>query len=263
MSNIVPLKAGGQITSIIPQSFEEVYRVAQCIAASGLAPRGMDKPEQVTVAIMTGLEIGLPPMFAIQKIAVINGRPSIWGDAVPAVLWARGFKLHEWFKGEGDKLVAYCEVTRPDGVVVKRSFSVAQAKKANLWGKAGPWTQYPDRMLQMRARGLAGRDGAPDALSGLYLAEEVDELRDVTPSEPKRKSSSAAKKDGTDKVFSEIRHHINGAIGDKERLDELKSLYKDEIDTLPIRWFEIIDHEFEDAYPCEGTVTTEVMDEAP
>ena len=75
-TNIVPLKAGGQILPIIPQSIEEIFRLAQGIAASNLAPQGMRTPEQIMVAIMTGLELGLPPMFAIQKIAVINGRPS-------------------------------------------------------------------------------------------------------------------------------------------------------------------------------------------
>lgn len=200
-TNVVALKAGGQIAGIVPQSFEDVYRVARCISESGLAPTGMQTPEQVTVAIMTGLELGLPPMFAIQKIAVINGRPALWGDAIPALLWARGFKLHEWFEGSDDEsLIAHCEVTRPDGEKIKRSFGSADAKAAGLWqtqakvkrkGKDGswyekdndsPWFRFKRRMLQMRARGYASRDGAADALSGLYLAEELDEpMRDVTP----------------------------------------------------------------------------------
>ena len=180
-TNIIPLKSGGAIQAIVPQTIEEVFRLAQGIAASGLAPRGMDKAEQITVAIMTGLEIGLPPMFAIQKIAVINGRPSIWGDAVPALLWARGFKLREWMTGAtGNNRTAFCEVTRPDGTQIERVFSEADALKAGLLKKPGPWTQYPDRMLQMRARGFACRDGAADAISGLYLAEELDQpVRDV------------------------------------------------------------------------------------
>lgn len=184
-TNVVALKAGGQIAAIVPQSIEEVFRLSQGIANSGLAPRGMDKPEQITVAILTGLEIGLPPMFAIQKIAVINGRPSIWGDAVPAILWAKGFKLRERMEGDGETRTAVCELVRPDGEKIERSFSVAMARKAGLWGKAGPWAQHPDRMLQMRARGFTCRDGAADALSGLYLSEEIEPpMRDVTPTKP-------------------------------------------------------------------------------
>lgn len=239
----VALKAGGQISSIIPQTFEDVYRVAKCISESGLAPRGMDKPEQVTVAIMTGLEIGLPPMFAIQKIAVINGRPSVWGDAVPAILWSKGFKLSEFSEGEGDKLEAHCQVMRPDGDVISRSFSVVQAKKAGLWGKSGPWQQYPDRMLQMRARGLACRDGAADALSGLYLAEEMEDADTAS----KRKSSNSAKKDGTNETFNEIRKHIKDAYGDGPKLQQIRDLYAKEWDEMPSRWVDILNEEFEDA----------------
>jgi hypothetical protein len=187
MSNVVTLKAGASIAPIIPQTIEEVFRLSNGIAASGLAAKGMDKPEQITVAILTGMEIGLPPMFAIQKIAVVNGRPTIWGDAVPALLWARGFKLREWTEGD----VAHCEVTRPDGEKIVRSFSDADAKAAGLLGKAGPWTQYRPRMRQMRARGYACRDGAADALSGLYLREEIDEpMRDITPA-PERIAAPA------------------------------------------------------------------------
>ena len=249
-STAVALRAGGAISAIVPQSIEEVYRVANCIAASGLAPAGMKTAEQVTVAILTGMEVGLPPMFAIQKIAVINGRPSIWGDAVPALLWSRGFKLLEWSVDE----VAHCEVTRPDGTVIERSFSVAQAKKANLWGKAGPWAQYPDRMLQMRARGLACRDGAPDVLSGLYLAEEVQEARDITPDAemtaleaPKRKSSSAAKKDGTSELFEAIKAKVREATGQRDLLIAIRQEHDADWAQMPARWVEILDNEYEDA----------------
>lgn len=181
-TNIVPLKAGGPILGIVPQNIDEIFRLATGIAKSGLAPKDMGTPEKVMVAIMTGLEIGLPPMFAIQKIAVINGRPSLWGDAIPALLLSRGFKLREWMDGDDEARVAYCEIKRPDGDTTAKTFGVKDARKAGLWGKSGPWSQYPDRMLQMRARGFAARDGAADVLGGLYLREELDEpMRDVTP----------------------------------------------------------------------------------
>jgi hypothetical protein len=180
--NVVPMKTGGQILGIVPQNLDEIFRLASGISKSGLAPKDMSTPEKVMVAIMTGMEIGLPPMFAIQKIAVINGRPSLWGDAIPALLLSRGFKLKESFEFEDDARVAHCHVTRPDGDITWRKFGVKDARKAGLWGKSGPWSQYPDRMLQMRARGFAARDGAADVLGGLYLREELDEpMRDVTP----------------------------------------------------------------------------------
>lgn len=184
MGNVVPLQTGGKIAGIIPTTIEEVFRLASAVAKSGLAPRGMETPEKLTVAIMHGLEIGLAPMQAIQRIAVVNGRPTVWGDALPALLLARGFSIGERIEGSGDDRVAVCKVVRPDGAMIERTFSVADAKRAGLWNKQGPWQQYPERMLRMRARGFACRDGAADVLSGLYVAEEIEEerpMRDVTP----------------------------------------------------------------------------------
>lgn len=184
-TNVVALKAGGPIMGIVPQNIDEIFRLATGIAKSGLAPPSMATAEKLMVAIMTGLELGLPPMFAINKIAVINGKPTLWGDAIPALLWSRGFKLVETHIGDGDARTAVCCVTRPDGTVTERRFSVNDAKNAALWGKAGPWKQYPDRMLAMRARGFAARDGAADVLGGLYLREELEDeqMKDITPAE--------------------------------------------------------------------------------
>ncbi len=52
------------------------------------------------------------------------------------------------------------------------------AKRAGLWGKGGPWTAYPKRMLQMRARGFALRDAFPDVLKGMISVEEAQDYPD-------------------------------------------------------------------------------------
>lgn len=186
MNQVVKLEtSNARINGIVPRSLEEIYKISETIFKSGLAPQGTRSPDQVAVSIMHGLEIGLPPMQSVQKVAVINGRPALWGDAVPALLWSKGFKLEERFDGAEDKLTAVCIVTRPCGAVIERRFSVDDAKRARLWGKPGPWQQYPNRMLQMRARSFAARDGASEVLCGLYLAEEAQDIpppKDITPS---------------------------------------------------------------------------------
>lgn len=229
------LHAGAKLTAIVPRDLEETYRLAKAVSVSGLAPKGMNSPEQVMVAIMHGLEVGLPPMQAIQRIAVINGRPSIWGDAVPALLLSKGFKIRERIEGTSEHAVAHCTVVRPDGEEIERTFSVADARKAGLWGKPGPWTNHPMRMLQMRVRGFAARDGAADALSGLYLAEEASDIVEVKA----RKSSAQAKRDGDDKQHNELLHSIETAAS-IEVLDHLLDAHADDIAQLPMRWDEMI-----------------------
>lgn len=162
--------------ALAPNSLEQAEKIATIIAQSAFAPAAMrGKAGDVLVAIMMGSEIGLSPMQAIQNIAVINGRPSVWGDG--AIALCKNHPTHEyikeWLEGVDDNRVAHCECKRRNEPEVVRTFSVADAKKANLWGKAGPWTSYPNRMLQMRARGFAIRDTWPDALKGLITAEEA------------------------------------------------------------------------------------------
>ena len=178
------LTAGGQVAAIIPRTLEETFRLADAMSQSGMAPSTLKTPAQVMVAIIAGAELGMPPFQSMQSFAVINGRPSIWGDGLIAVVRSHGFRVREWMEGEGDDMIARCEVTRPDsGEVIPGEFSVADAKKAALWNKAGPWQTSPKRMLKMRARAFACRDGAADVLRGFQMREEVEDyqpVRDVT-----------------------------------------------------------------------------------
>ena len=182
------LTSGSRPSAIVPHTMDDAYRLAKAICQARMAPKGLDTPEACMIAIMHGLEIGLTPMIALQRIAIVNGRPTLWGDGAMALVRSSG--LCEWVRetitGDGDNRIATCEVKRrgePDPVA--RIFSVADAKKAGLWGKSGPWQQYPERMLQMRARAFALRDVFADALGGMYLREEIDDA----PSAPSRISA--------------------------------------------------------------------------
>lgn len=172
-----PITAGAQVAALVPQTLDEAFRVSQAIAASGLAPRGLEKPEQIMVAIMAGAELGFAPFQSLQSFAVVNGRPTLWGDGLVAVVRRNGCTIREWHEGE----TAFCEVTRPDtGETIRRQFSQADAAKAGLAGKTGPWQQYPQRMRAMRARAWAVRDGCADMLRGFQIAEEVADYVEVT-----------------------------------------------------------------------------------
>jgi hypothetical protein len=183
------LQSGGAVKAIVPQDFDGAWRIANAVVKAGMAPKGLDTAEKAMVAIMHGMEVGMTPMAALQSIAVVNGRPTIWGDGALGLVQGSGLmESHkEWFEGTGDTRKAICTVKRKGDPEIKTGeFSVADARKAGLWGKSGPWSQYPDRMLKMRARGFALRDGFSDVLRGLGIAEEVQDtpMRDVTPPAP-------------------------------------------------------------------------------
>lgn len=182
MNAVVP-RAGAN--SLAPTTWQEARQFADLLAQSDMVPRDFKgKPANVMVAVQWGAELGLGPLQAVQNIAVINGKPSIYGDAALALV--RGHPACEWVRegveGEGDARHGFCEIKRARAPQPeRRTFSVADAKRAGLWGKSGPWQQYPDRMLQMRARGFAIRDVFPDALRGVITAEEAED----TPAEPR------------------------------------------------------------------------------
>ena len=162
-----------------PTNFDEAWRMAQVLADSDMVPKDFKgKPGNCLIAMQWGSDLGIPGIQALQNIAVINNRPSIWGDAAKALVIGRPDcdDINEYFEGEGDHLTALCVVSRKGKSPVTGRFSIADAKAAGLLGKAGPWTQYRNRMLQMRARGFALRDAFPDALRGLSIAEESQDL---------------------------------------------------------------------------------------
>jgi hypothetical protein len=118
----------------------------------------------------------------MESMAVVNGRVMIWGDAPLAIArqhpqWDEsGFgELLEYEKNGGTLKGAVCFTKRKDGYKRETHFTIDQAKQAKLWGKAGTWTFYPERMLMFRARGYALRDNFGDALKGLAIRETFDE----------------------------------------------------------------------------------------
>jgi hypothetical protein len=166
--------------ALVPRSLDELQRFAKTVSQSRMVPKAFrGKPQDVTVAVMHGLEIGLRPLQALQNIAIINGQPSIYGDAALALVRRSGAceYVNEWHESTDQGLTAYAETKRnsePEPAV--RTFSEQDAKNAGLWGRKGPWSDYPQRMLQMRARSWLLRDIYPDVLQGLYIAEEAEAI---------------------------------------------------------------------------------------
>lgn len=168
--------------TLMPRTIAEAHEYAKLIASSDLVPpdyRG--KAANVLVAVQMGAELGLKPLQAVQNIAVVNGRPTVYGDALIALV--RASPACEWVHEHVDEetMTAICIAKRRGQHEERRTFSQADAQAAGLWGRQGPWKQYPKRMLQMRARSWCLRDLFPDVLKGLAVAEEVRDIIDVTP----------------------------------------------------------------------------------
>lgn len=181
-----------QTRGLVPTNIEEAYRMAKAFALAEMLPKsyGTGDPDKMAAkaftAMQLGAEVGMSPMQSIQSIAVVNGMPSIWGDAQKALVISSPLceYIKESFEGTpyDDDYKAICRVKRVGHDEIIAEFSVADAKAAQLWSKQGTWQTHKKRMMQYKARSFALRDGFPDVLKGLtHSAEEMEGMEDITP----------------------------------------------------------------------------------
>lgn len=160
-----------------PTTLEAALKAADLISKSSLCPKDYkDKPADILICMQMGQELGVPILQALQGIAVINGRPAVWGDLMLAL--CRRATAFEYCDEtyDADTQTATCKTKRKNEPPIIRTFSRIDAETAKLWGKQGSWTTNPLRMLQMRARAFALRDGFADVLKGLSSAEEAFDI---------------------------------------------------------------------------------------
>jgi hypothetical protein len=158
-------------------TLDDAYRFAQYIVKSGLAPTSIKTAEQALIAMQAGAELGFSPMRSLSAITVINGRTSLMGDAALAKIRESGVcSLPPILRMEGanDERCGVVRFQRKDMPSPEEiSFSIADAKRAGLLAKGGPWKEYTDDMLQWRAVGRMVKRYFGDVTMGLVVAEEM------------------------------------------------------------------------------------------
>lgn len=180
-----------KVKAVLPAREESRFQLAQEIAiklaGSRLVPAEyQNRPEDVFVAIQMGHDVGMSPFQAVQSIAVIDGKPCLYGDGLLGLV--RGSGLCEYIKESWNEesKTAVCETLRKgEKVPTMRSFSLQDGALAGLTGRTN-WKKYPQRMCQMRARSWCLRDAYADVLKGLRSAEEVADIQmaEVAAEEP-------------------------------------------------------------------------------
>lgn len=131
-----------------------------------------------TAAIMYGREVGLPPMTALSSVHVIKGKPSMYAEALRALILAHG---HD---------IAFDEATSARCTVRGRrrgsdtwskpvTYSYEDAKRAG-YTKNDNYSKTPTDMLIARATVRLARMMFADVIHGLTAIEELDEVDDVS-----------------------------------------------------------------------------------
>lgn len=158
-----------------PALFDHYEKVAIFMAESGMVPTSYKgKPKDIMVAFAMGYQLGFAVEQSLQDIAIINGRPCLWGDGLMALALSHPLCesiIENEIIEKGITIGYLCTVKRKGFEPHQVSFTIQDAQTAGLYKKAGAWTTYPRRMLQLRARSLALRDRFSDALRGIKIAE--------------------------------------------------------------------------------------------
>ena len=170
-------KRPGDVAFPITGKYAEMMAMAQVLAVSRMVPVSYAaNPEAIFAAIQYGREFGVPPMSALQNIAVINGKPSLGTDLALGLAhkhpdW-QGYEIPE-LTNEECTVKVYRRMPTGKTATFTGSFTMDEARAAGLVRADSPWVKWRKRMLKHRATMFALRDAFPDALYGQYSMEEL------------------------------------------------------------------------------------------
>lgn len=238
-------------------NLEAAMKLAEMFSKSAMVPKQYQgNAANCLVAMAYGDSLGMAPLQAMQSVAVVNGVPALYGDGMLALVQAS--PVFESIEESIEDGAAVCTVKRRGMKPVQRVFTIDDAKRAGLWGKQGPWQQYPSRMLQMRARSWALRDAFADVLRGIQSVEEVrdiPEVIDVTPTPPALPEPKAATK--AEQVLGKVRarkprppepepESVAAAAAEPEAAEPVAEIDRSRIEEIGRRWAGIYhtDHGF-------------------
>jgi hypothetical protein len=134
------------------------------------------KPEEAAAAILFGYAIGFNPTQALQSIAVIKGKPSLYARSMVALVLSRGHSITTVSKTDASVTVSGQRLGSTD--VITETWDIARATKAGYTSNAKYKTD-PQAMLYARAASDVCRQIAPDVLSGLTYSTEEMSLVDI------------------------------------------------------------------------------------
>ena len=135
--------------------------------------------DQALFLILKGYELGITPLQSLAEIHLINGKPGLSVQLMMA-LANRSNMVAQLDMPDANEAYAAKKATvtgtrkdRPQSPV-SMTFSMDDAKAAGLLGNP-IWSKYPGQMLVNRAMSMVLRRLIPEALNGMYLAEELGE----------------------------------------------------------------------------------------
>ena len=165
------------------KAFDQCARTANMLSKSTLVPQNYQgKPEDCFIAVEMAARMNISPIFVMQQLYVVKGKPSWAGSACMAMINACGkFKgvkhVYTGAKGTDTRGCYVTAVRIDDGEQVNGTEITVAMAKAEGWYSTNPkWKNLTEQMLGYRAASFFARMYCPEALMGLQTYEEVQDV---------------------------------------------------------------------------------------
>lgn len=167
------------LAQVGPTEWSLMLDQAQVLLSTGFLPKAIQTPEQAVAIMLKGRELGIPPMYALSNIAVIQGKPTASAELMLALIY-RDHGDNAIYNIRSDHEVAEYAYKRRSWSEYRRfSFTIEQARKAGITNNPN-WTKYPAAMLRARCVSAIARIAFPDSIGGMYTPEEMGVEEEVT-----------------------------------------------------------------------------------
>lgn len=155
------------------QEARQAAGIATSLAKTSFVPASLrGKPEDITAAILAGVELGMRPMATLRSMDVIQGTPALRAHAMRGLVQSRGHEV-ELVDSSPERCVMRGRRAGSEAWQTV-TWTIERAAQLGLTGKQ-QWQAQPQTMLIARATGEICRLIASDVLHAMpYAAEELD-----------------------------------------------------------------------------------------
>lgn len=171
-------------------TFSDNWKIATQLAKSDIIPENYkNKPQNIVIAMGIANQMQLDPFTVMQNLALIKGKTS-WSGSFCRTLIERTGKFKDLelnYIGERgkDSYGCYLSATRAsDGKKIDGPQVTIAMAKAEGWTSNKKWTTLPDLMLAYRCQSYFCRIHCPEAMTGIYTTEEIEDINTPKQSAP-------------------------------------------------------------------------------
>jgi hypothetical protein len=155
-----------------PGTWSTMLEMAKVFLESGMLPAHVKTPAAAVLMMQKARELGIPPLYGLSNIAVVQGKPVCTAELMLALI----------YRDHGDGAVAV-EHSDDESCAVRYrrrharsshlyAFTLEDAKRAGLLANQ-TWQKYPAAMLRARCISAVARMAFPDSIGGMYTPDEL------------------------------------------------------------------------------------------